>query len=95
MVAAGKRADLAHVAGYDVRNFLIVFVGSLAGLEVYVRVLGGTAGYRLVGVEGPGAEPCESLLAYERTEVLRVENFDLLDFVRCAEAVEEMHERHA
>ena len=95
VVAAGQFADLTHIAGDDIGNGIIIRVAGFAGLEEDIRVLVGTAGDRLVRIEGFGAELREGLVAHERTEIFRFEHLDLLDLVGCAEAVEEMHERHA
>ena len=94
-MAASQLADLAHIAGHDVGHGLIVRVRRLAGLEEHVGVLVGTAGHGLVRVQGFGAELREGLVADERTKVLRFQHLDLLDLVGGAEAVEEVHERHA
>ena len=91
--AAGQFADLAHVAGHDVRNGLIDLVAGLDGLEVHVAVLRGAArdgGFR---VEGAGAEILEGLLADHLLQFAFVDRLDLLDLVRGTEAVEEMQER--
>ena len=95
IVAAGDLCDLAHVAGHDVGNGVVVLVGSLAGLEVYVGVLRGTAGHGFHGVEGTLAEALQSLVADQRTEVFALEDLNLLDFVGGAETVKEVQERQA
>ena len=86
---------LLHVLGHDVGQSVVVLVLQLAGLEVDVWVLGGTTGYGVFRIEGAFAVFLEGLLVDELTEFLHVGSLDLLDFVRGAEAVEEVHKRHA
>ena len=95
IVTAGQFADFAHIARHDVGNRVVVGIAGLAGLEEHVGVLVGAAGDGLVGIERLGAEGGQGLLADQRTEVFRLEQFDLLDLMRGPEAVEEMDERHA
>ena len=59
VLTSGQFADLAHVAGNDVRYLGIYVVPGLCGLEIDVAVLGGTAGDRGVRIEGPVAESLE------------------------------------
>ena len=88
-------ADLLHVVLYDGRYFLIERIASLAVLEEVVGVLGHTAHNRIHGVHGAVAEFGQSLLVDKRSQVFIVQFLDFLDFVRGAEAVEEVDERHA
>ncbi len=92
--AAGELADLAHVAGNDVRNGIIELVAGLDTLEIDVAILGGTAGDRSVRIQGAGTEILQGLGADHSLEGLLVEGLDFLDFVRGAETVEEMQERN-
>ena len=63
--------------------------------EEGVGVLGHTAHDGVLGVEGTGTELCQRLLVDEGSEVVVVETLNLLNLVRRAEAVEEVHEGHA
>ena len=93
--ATGDLADLAHVLLDDFGNSLIVLVASFAVLEEYVAVLGHTASNGSVGSEGARAELCEGFAVEEGSELILLEDFDLLDLVACAEAVEEVNEGNA
>ena len=95
VVAAGQLADLSHILGHDVGQSVVVLVLQLAGLEIDVAVLGGTAGHVVLGVEGVLAESLEGLLVNERTQVFHIPGLDFLDLVAGAETVEEVEERHA
>ena len=75
--------------------FLIERIASLAVLEEVVGVLGHTAHNRIHGVHGAVAEFGQSLLVDKRSQVFIVQLLDFLDFVRGAEAVEEVDKRHA
>ncbi len=90
----GDTGDFLHVFLYDFRNTVIVFVASLTVLEENVAVFSHAACYRIVGVEGTCAEFSECFLIDERSEVVLIHLFDLLDFVRCTESVEEVDERN-
>ena len=95
IVAAGELCNLAHIAGHDVGDGIVILVHRLAGLEVNVRVLGGTAGNRFHRVEGAGAECLKGLLADQRTQILAFQKLYFLYLVGSAESVKEMHEGQA
>ena len=95
VLAAGQLADLSHILGHDVGQSVVVLVLQLAGLEIDVAILGGTAGHVVLGVEGVLAESLQGLLVDERTQVFHIPSLDFLDLVAGAEAVEEVEERHA
>ena len=95
VLAAGQLADLSHILGHDVGQGVVVLVLQLAGLEIDVAVLGGTAGHVVLGVEGVLAESLQGLLVHQRTQVFHIPSLDFLDLVAGAEAVEEVEERHA
>ena len=69
-----------------------MLVASLAVLEEYVAVFGHTACYGRLGIERTAAEVGESLTVDEGSEVVLLHDFDFLDFMRGAEAVEEVYE---
>ena len=94
VAAAGELGDLAHVAGHDVRDGVVVLVASLHALEVDVAVLGGAAGDRGVRVQRALAEAGEGLLGDHFAEGVLVEGLDLLDLMGSAETVEEVEERN-
>ena len=93
--SAGDFRDFAHVVFYDFGHCIVVVVAGFAVLEENVAVFSHAAGYRSVGVERSFAEFCNSLTVEQRFEVFLLEHFDFLDFVRCAESVKEVYERHA
>ncbi len=70
-------------------------VAGFAVLEEYVAVLGHTAGYGSVGGKGAGTEVGESLAVEQGKEVFLFEDLNFLNFVRGAEAVEEVYKRNA
>ncbi len=93
--AAGDFRDFSHVAFDDVGHCVVVLVAGFAVLEEYVAVLGHTACYGSIGGEGAGAEVSQCLAVQKRFELILFEHLDFLYLVRCTEAVEEVHERHA
>ena len=95
VLAAGDLRDLAHRIGHHVGNGIVELVGRLTRLEVDVGVLGRTARHGVLGVQGTGAEGLQGVVVEQRRERSLVDELDLLDLVRGAEAVEEVQERHA
>ncbi len=93
--ASGDFGNLVHVLLYDCGHSVVVLVACLAVLEEYVGILGHTACYGSIGIEGAGAELGESLAVYERSEVIIFESLDFLYFVAGTESVEEVDERYA
>ena len=96
VVAAGQLVDLVHVVLDDGRQGVVVRVAGFAGLEEDVRVLGRAAQGRVVRATGCAfAESLDGIHVDELGQILVILDFDLLDFVRGAEAVKEMQERDA
>ena len=95
IAASGELGDFTHVAGYDIRNCIVVLVAGFHCLEVNVAVLGGAAGNGSVRVQCASTELCESLGGDHIFEGFLVQGFDLLDFMGGTEAVEEVQERQA
>ena len=85
-------ADFVHVMLNDFRDRVIVLVRRFTRLEVDIRVLRGTADMRMVRVHRAGTEPGDRVPI---EQLVHVDQFDLLDFVRGTETVEEMAERNA
>ena len=73
----------------------MVAVGGLDVLEVDVGVLGGAAGLGVLGVHAAGAEFSDGVPGNELADVVVVDDFDLLNFVRSSETVKEMKERNS
>ncbi len=92
---AGDFRNLAHVVFNDFGHCAIVVVASLTVLEEYVAVFSHAACNRCVGVEGSFTELCNCFTVEQRCEVFLFKHLDFLDFVRCAETVKEVNERHA
>ena len=93
--AAGDFRHLVHVVLYDGRNCVVVIIARFTVSEERVGVFGHTACHRMFGRQGAAAELLQSLLVYQRSEVVVLQHFNLLDFVRRTETVEEVQERHA
>ena len=94
VLAAGELGQLVHVLLNDGGDGLVVLVDGLAALEVNVRVLGGAAHGRRLGVEAAGAEGVDGILVNHLADDFLGDLLDLLHFVGGAEAVEEVHKRH-
>ena len=92
--AACDFADLVHVFLNDSRNCFVVVVARFAVLEEVVRVFSHTTSNRIHRIQCACAEFGQCFLIDQRSEVFVFQHFDLLDFVRSAEAVEEVHERN-
>ena len=93
--AAGNLADLVHVMLNRVRNGGNLGVARFAALEKDVRIYGGAAGCRMLRIQRVLAECLEGIHIHQRAQIFIVQRFNLLNFVRRAEAVEEVQERHA
>ena len=86
--------DFIHIFFYDSRNCIIVRVARFSMLEEVVRVFSHTACNRSFRIQGTCAEFSQRLLVDQRSQIFIFQCFDLLDFVRCTETVEEVHERN-
>ena len=92
---SGDFADFVHVVFHNSRYGGVVVVARLAVLEEDIGVFGRASSNRFVGVHGAATELCQRIHIDERTQVFHVHCLDLLNLVRCAEAVEEIHERNS
>src|SRR5664279_6002162 len=70
-------------------------VGGFPSLEEDVGILGRAAHDRRLRGHAPVAECQDVLIADEGLDVLLLEHCDLVDLVRCPEAIEEVQERYA
>ena len=95
VVPAGQRREPVHRRLDDRRDRRVERVRRLAALEVHVRVLRDAAHDRPVRIERARAVREHQLVVDHRAHVVVVEHLDLADFVRRAEAVEEVDERDA
>ena len=86
-------AQFLHVFGHDVGKSIVVLVLQLSGLEVDIRVLGGTAGHGMLRVEGAFAVFLERFPVDQFLDFALISSFHFLDFVGSTETVEEVQER--
>ena len=91
---AGQFRYFFHVFFYDVRQGLIVAVLYFLLLEVDIAVFQGAFQRRMVRGRAAVAEFLQGILVYEFSQVVIIPGFDLLDFMGCTEAIEEVEERH-
>ena len=94
VAAAGQLVHLFHHLFDDGRGGVVVLVGRLAVLEVGIAVLRGALLDGVFGVEGAALEVLDVLHVDERLHFVIVDDVDLRDLVRGAEAVKEVQERH-
>ena len=95
VVTSRDLSQLIHIVLNDSGDCIVEGVGGLTSLEEDVAVLCSTTYYRSMRTECTLTELTQSLLVDEWLEILVREVLDLLDLVRCAEAVEEVDERYA
>ena len=95
ILAAGNLLDDLHLLFDDGGRGEIVLVGRFAVLEVNVGVLRGAALDRMLRIQRAGAEFFDLLEVDIGLDLVVIDRGDLLHFVRGAEAVEEVQERHA
>ena len=94
IVGADLGVDLVHIFLYDAGNGVIELVAGFSGLEEDVGVLSGAVQDGVLRIEGTAAERVNSVPVEHLAEILIIPCLDLLDFMRGAEAIEEMEERH-
>ena len=95
ILATCDARDFVHVFFYNFRHSLVEGVRTFAVSKEGFGVFSHTASHRTLRREGAIAEIRESLLVNEGLQILSFEHFNLLDFMRSAETIEEVHERHA
>ena len=95
VLAPGVPGELVHHLCHDPGHGVVVGVAGFAALEEDVGVLGGTA--RGWGVRGEPAQPVlqHQLVRKHGAHDVLADDVDLVDLVRGAEPVEEVHERDA
>ena len=87
--------NLVHIVLDDIRQSLVPKVIGFAGLEEHVRIGNGTAHDRMFRIQASVFKMIEGIAVDELTQFFSWKHFNFLDFVGCAEPVEEMHEWHA
>ncbi len=95
MPAACDFSHLFHVCFHDGRNVIMEGIAGLDVLEVNVGVLGGAADVGMAGAHCTFAEIGNGFVGGDFLDVLVVDDFDFLDFVRSPEAVEEVEDGNA
>ncbi len=93
--AAGDAFDLLHGLRHNVGEGFVEGINALAALEIDVGVLGRAALMGMFRVHGVLAEFVHFLPVHHFADIFVVDDFDFLDFMRGAEAVEEMADGHA
>ena len=93
--AAGKGCELVHHVLHDGRTSEIERIAGFASLEKDVGILSGPAQDGVIGTEGALAVGADELLVQHSVDGLVRDTGCLVDLMRCAEAVEEMHEGYA
>ena len=94
IVGAELGIDLVHVFFHDSRQCVIVLVAGFSVLEEDIAVFSGTAKNRRFRIEGTFSERLDSVHIDHFLKICIVPNFDLLDFVRRTEAIEEVDKRN-
>ena len=95
VLAPGQSGELVHGSLHDPGHALVERIDRLACLEIHVRVLRSAAHERMVGRQRAGAMGEHQLVVYHFAHHFNRHLLDLGHFVRSAETVEEMQDRHA
>jgi hypothetical protein len=95
VLAPGHAGEVVHAGLHQVGAVLVEEVAGLPRLEEGVGVLRRAAHHRALRREGAGAVGRHQVVADELAQILVVEELDLGDLVRGAEAVEEVEEGDA
>ena len=94
ILATSNLRDLAEVLLNCFGNAVVVRIASFAMREEGLGILCSTASDGTLWTHSTVAETLDVLFLHEWTDVLLVHKFNLVILVRCAEAVEEVDERH-
>ena len=92
---SGQLREFVHRLLHDFRTGGVEWIHRFARLKINVRILRRAADYRMIGREGARAMLEDTRFVDHRAQDLDRQHFDLRDFVRGAEAVEEMQKRNA
>ncbi len=95
IVAASVLGNSLHVLSSDISNCCIVLILSFTSLEEDVIVLVAAADNRIgMRVHRMRTECLELINRQQRLQIVIVHDFDLVDFVRSTETIEEVHDRY-
>ena len=92
---SGDTAHFLHVFRHDVGQSIIVFVLQFASLEIDVGILCRSARDGMIRIQSVFAVSLQCVLVDKLGHGILVGGFHFLNFVRGAETVEEVNERHA
>ena len=95
VLAADDLGELVHHVLHDGGTGEVIRVHRLAGLEVNVGILRRAAQHRMIGRKRAGAMGVHQFVVDHGAHVVKAQLFNLGDFVRGAESVEEMQEGNA
>ena len=87
-------SQFIQVFFYYFRNSIVKRIWSLASLEVDIRILSSTSGYRSFRIQSSLTEIGQSLLVNQRNNVFLCQSFNFLNFVWSSETIEEVHKRN-
>ena len=93
VAAARDFSHSVHIPLHNARDRRVEGIASLAVLEEHIGVLRRATGHGMLARERPIAERLQGIHVDERGERRFIDHLDLLNFMRGAEAVEEMKER--
>ncbi len=95
VLASGQLGELIHRVLHDGRRRIVERIDGLAPLEVNVWVLRRSAKDRLIRRQSARPVLVHQVVRHHRLQIVHRELLDLGDFVRSAEAVEEVNEGYA
>ncbi len=95
VISACDSADFLHVFFHNCGQSFIILVRCLTRLEIDVRILCGTSDNGMLGVQCVSLETVYRVHVDNLSQFFVIHYFDFLDFVRCAETIEEMQEGYA
>ena len=91
---SGQASEIVHCLLDDSRKLLVERIDGLTRLEERIRVVRGTSHHRVLRRKRPRTERAHQIVVDHRPDLLVGNDRDLVLFVRCTKAVEEIHDRH-
>ena len=95
VVSSCELADLAHVLFNYSRYVIVERLSCFTSLEEDIRVLSCTAYYRVLRIESSCSEFVDCVHVDQFADLFVIDDFDLLDLMRCSESIEEVQERNS